>query len=457
MMVLGRILGPNDFGLVGMVTAVTGVLSLFRDFGLSTASIQKSDITKDQHSALFWLNTLIGVALCCLCALSSPLIAAFYREPKLVNITLVLSAGFVFNAAGIQHIALLQRQLRFVATTVIEIMGLVASVTTGIVMAATGFGYWALAAMAVAAPLVSTTGAWLATRWIPGPPRLRAGIRSLVKMGGTITLNGLVVYIAYNLDKVLIGRFWGANAIGIYGRAYQLINIPNENLNTAIGGVAFSALSRLQDQPERLKTYFLKGYSLVLAVTIPIAVACGLFAEDIIFVAIGPKWRSAVPVFRLLAPTTLVFALINPMSWLAMSLGLAARSLKTALVLSPVVILGYLAGLRHGPEGVAAGFSIALSLWAVPHIAWFVHGTVVTLSDVLGAACRPLIAGIVAGACAFGCMHFLPSGLWAPLVRLSLGTAVLLTAYAVVLLWFLGQKDLYFGVLRGALGKGSPT
>ena len=90
-------------------------------------------------------------------------------------------------------------------------------------------------------------------------------------------MNGLIVYIAYNLDKILLGRYWGAGTIGIYGRAYQLINIPTDNLNSAIGGVAFSTLSRLQHDPDRLKRYFLKGYSLVLMMTLPVTLACTLF------------------------------------------------------------------------------------------------------------------------------------------------------------------------------------
>ena len=101
-----------------------------------------------------------------------------------------------------------------------------------------------------------------------------------MRFGSTITLNGLIVYIASNFEKVLLGRFWGADALGIYGRAYQLINIPTANLNSAAGEVAFSALSRLQDDPSRLRNYFLKGYSVVLAMTMPVTLACALFAGE---------------------------------------------------------------------------------------------------------------------------------------------------------------------------------
>ena len=111
----------------------------------------------------------------------------------------------------------------------------------------------------------------------------------MMRFGGTVTLNGLVSYLANNVEKVLLGRFWGVDALGIYGRAYQLVNIPTDNLNFAAGEVAFSALSRLQDDPIRLKSYFLTGYSVVLALTLPMTIACALFADDLILLCLGTK------------------------------------------------------------------------------------------------------------------------------------------------------------------------
>src|SRR6201993_3589229 len=129
----------------------------------------------------------------------------------------------------------------------------------------------------------------------------------MVHFGGTLTLNGLVAYVAFNAEKVLIGRFWGADAIGIYGRAFQLVNIPTDNLNSAVGEVAFSALSRLQDDPVRLKSYFPKGFSLVLGLTLPITVACALFADDVVLFFLGSKWKETAAIVRLLAPTIAIF------------------------------------------------------------------------------------------------------------------------------------------------------
>lgn len=447
LMVLARLLVPADFGLVGMVTAITGVLQLFRDFGLSAAAIQRPTVTEEQISTLFWINMLVGALLGFLCVGLAPAVAAFYHEPRLVAVTSVLGAGFLFNAAGIQHGAILQRQLRFSALGVINTIAWTAAVAVGVIGAIAGFGYWALVAMTVTVPLAVTIGCWAATGWVPRLPHKRVGIRSMMRFGGALTLNGVVGYVASNFDKILIGRFWGAEAIGIYGRAYQLSNIPTSNLNSAAGDVAFSVLSRLQDNPTRFRSYFLKGYSLVLALTIPATVGCALFADDLISVVLGRKWTAVVPILRLLAPTILVSATVGPMWWLLMSLGMIRRIVKLGLLYAPVMIMGYVIGLPYGPKGVAFAYSCVLMLLAIPLIAWAVHGTAVSFGDILLAASKFLVSGAVAGGLAFGA-RLAYGQLLPPFPRLVLEMAVLLATFIPMLLFAAGQKQLYFDLFR---------
>ena len=345
-------------------------MSIFTSAGLSLATIQKATVTDEQISTLFWINILVGTILCLLCLATAPVLVSFYHEPRLFWVTVAMGVGFVLSAGGVQHSALLQRQLRYVDLTMIETLSLLVSYALGIVMAVGGFGYWALVGSTIASPAINTALMWAIAAWIPGMPRRGAGIHSMLRFGGTITLNNLVVYIAYNFDKLLLGRFWGADALGLYGRAYQLINVPTSNLHSAVGGVAFSALSRLQDDPVRLRSYFLKGYSLVISMTVPISVFGALFADDIVLVVLGPKWADAAAIFRLLTPTILVFGIINPTGWLIQSVGLQGRSLRIAFVIAPLVIAAYLIGLPYGPNGVAFAFSAAMTLWLVPHVFW---------------------------------------------------------------------------------------
>jgi len=275
----------------------------------------------------------------------------------------------------------------------------------------------------------------------------------MVRFGGAMTVNGLLLYVASNFEKVLLGRFWGAEAIGIYGRAFQLVRIPMDTLNGATGEVAFSALSRLQDDPGRLRSYFLKGYSLVLALTLPATFACGVFADDLIGALLGPKWKDAAPIFRLLTPTVLIFAILDPLGWFLGAIGVVDRLVKMSLVIAPFMIASYLIGLPYGPRGVAFAYSAVLMLWAVPDIIWAVHGTVLSLKDILIAVSRPLASSVVAAGVAFAVCSLYGQTHWA---RLILGGVVLLSTYLGMLLYVMGQKTFYVDFLR-SLTRRSPV
>ena len=454
LMVLARLLSPEDFGLVGMVTAVTGVLTWFRDFGLSAATIQHPTVSASQLSTLFWVNIVVGALLTLLVMAIAPAIAAFYHQPHLVGLTLVLALGFLFNAAGVQHSALLQREMRFTTLSAISVLSLTASAGLAIGTGEAGFGYWSLAAMSVSAPLVSSIAFWLTTRWIPGMPRRGSGVRSMMHFGGALTLNGIIAYVAFNSDKVMIGRFWGASAIGIYGRAYQLINIPVDNFNSAVGEVAFAALSRVQGDAVRLRKYFLKGFSFVLGLTLPVTIVCALFANDLVLVVLGPRWASAAAIVRLFSPTIAIFAIINPLGWLIYSLGLVRRGVMIAAVFAPIMITGCLIGLSHGPTGVAFAYSAVMMLWVLPHIAWCVSGTPISFWDILLAVSRPLGSGILAGGLAIAFQQLYGQTL-SPFFRLALEATIVFAAFFGILLFLAGQKELYLDLFRGL--KGTPV
>lgn len=448
--ILARLLNPKDFGLVGMVTAFTGVLGLFRDFGLSAATIQSETVTNEQKSVLFWINLVVGAILSILAFAMAPLVAAFYHEPRLFGITAVLALGFLFNSAGVQHGAMLQREMRFTVLSVINTLSSFVGLAVGIAAALTGHGYWSLVAMMIVSSVIGTVSVWLATSWIPGLPRSRQGVRSMLRFGSTVTANTVLTYVATNLEKVLLGRFWGADAIGIYGRAYQLSNIPTDSLNSMGGEVAFAALSRLQNDPARLKSYFLKGYSLIVSLTLPITIASALFAHDVIFVLLGPKWNAAVPVFRLLAPTMLVFAIVNPLAWLLYSIGQVGRLLRMSLVITPIMIGGYFVAIPYGPKGVAFAYSLLMILWIFPTTLWAVRGTEITFRDVVRTASPPLVAGLVAGGLALGVGLAFGQSL-PPLVRLALESSILLVIFLGLLMFVAAQRSLYLGLLRGLI------
>ena len=455
MVVLARLVTPEAFGLVGMVTAFTGFLALFRDVGLSMATVQSATITHAQTSTLFWVNVAAGGVLTLLSLALAPFLTAFYHEPRLFWITVSFGVGFLFYGLQAQHRALLQRHLRFGRLVLVETSALVVSIIAAVLMALAGWSYWAVVVMSVGVPVVSAVGMWLAERWVPGLPQRGSGVRSMLHYGGVITLNSFVVYLVYNTEKILLGRLWGAKELGIYGRGYQLINLPTENLNSVMGGVMFPALSRVQQDPARLRNYFLKGYGFFLSLVMPVTIACGLFAEDIVQVLLGPQWTRVIPVFRLLAPTILDFALINPMACLMTASGRAVRSLNISFLIAPIVITGYLIGLSSGAEGVALGFSAAMIILVIPVILWAKHGTTITGRDILQTMLAPFLASVVGAAAAWSLSRYMIN-LEPAIVRLSLVTFCLFGVYGLVLLFGLGKWPVYLDLLKtSGLWKGS--
>jgi O-antigen/teichoic acid export membrane protein len=451
-LVLARLLSPTDYGLQALVLTLINLLSLFQGAGLSVASVQRENLTHEQASTLFWINLGLGAFLTILVVAASRFLAVFYREPRLLWITVASGSIFLFNGLSIQHKVLLDRAMRFSTSAKIDILSATIGTVVAIGMAALGCGYWSLICQNISLPIIGTTAMWIAMPWMPGRPRWTREIRSMVRFGGTVSLNSFVVYIAYNTEKILLGRYWGAAPLGLYGRAYQLSNLPVQQSTDAFGSIAFPMLSRLQSDPQRLRRLYLKSHSLVLSLTVPAVISCALFADEIVRIMLGPKWNGAAPILRLLSPMVLVFALMNPLSWLLRATGRVERSLKIALFIAPVVILGVLAGIRRGPSGVALGYSAAMMLLFVPLVAWAKHGTGITTGDYWDCIKRPVIAGGLGGAAAWLFKLAFHNSL-TPIPLFVAALTIFIAVYAGLLLFAMGQRRVYTDLLSNLFQK----
>ena len=169
-MVLARLLSPDDFGLTGMVATLTGFLGLFRDAGLSAATVQRLEVTHEQISTLFWINLAVGVGLTACTVLLAPAVVRFYGEPRLYWIIIVTGISFMFNGLTAQHGALITREMRFATQARIELTALAAGSAVGVVMAFLGWRYWSLVGMGLVSSIVTAAGVLLAVPWAPGPP-----------------------------------------------------------------------------------------------------------------------------------------------------------------------------------------------------------------------------------------------------------------------------------------------
>jgi len=177
--VLARLLTPADFGLIAMVTAVTGFAEFFKDLGLSMATVQKAEVTHEQVSVLFWVNVAMSVLIALITAALGPVIAWFYGDPRLATVTVALSLAFVFGGLTVQHQALLRRQMRFTALAIIPVIAMAAAVMAAIIAGSLGAGYWALVIMELTRAATSAAAVWLVCRWWPGLPTRGAGVPQL--------------------------------------------------------------------------------------------------------------------------------------------------------------------------------------------------------------------------------------------------------------------------------------
>jgi O-antigen/teichoic acid export membrane protein len=378
--VLAHMLTPADFGLVAMVTAITGLGQAFADLGLSEATIQHPEINHDQVSNLFWVNVAIGLGLTIITASLAPVLAWFYHEERLKAITCVVSLTFIIGGLRVQHDALLQRNMQFMALAIRDVTAYVLAVPAAIILAWRGAGYWAI----VALPLIMNTTqmalSWIMARWIPGLPRRDAKIRSLITFGGNVAASYLTLNLARSADSVLIGWYWGAGPLGLYSRAMNLLLLPVRQLGAPITRVAVPAFSRLQDDPERLARSYLRTANLIMWVTAPIFGFLFVAATPIIILTLGRQWREAGPVFQNLAIFALGQMIYQSVVWLFVSRGKSKQLLKLALIMCPITICSYAIGLPFGINGVALSGALGMLLVFPWVLSFSFRGTELTLA-----------------------------------------------------------------------------
>jgi O-antigen/teichoic acid export membrane protein len=373
--VLARLLTPQDYGLIGMVAVVIGFVSMFKDLGLSTATIQRPEITNAQISTLFWINLALSVGVMLVAAAIAPAIARFYHEPRLVLITLAYGCGFLLGGLTVQHEALLRRQMRFTALAGAEVFSIVASVVTAIVMARFGAGYWALVGGALSLNLAYLIGIWAQCRWRPGLPAKDSGVRSMLVFGGNFTAFSVVNYFARNLDNMLIGWRWGAAPLGLYAKAYQLLLLPLDQINSPITAVAVPALSRLADDAERYRQAYLRILEKIAIMTMPMMAFMIVTSDWLVFILLGPKWSGVSRIFALLAIAGFVQPVTSTTGWLFLTQGRPHHMFQWGLVGSSLIVVSIAIGLPWGPVGVATSYSLGFVCITMPLLLWFVGRT----------------------------------------------------------------------------------
>ena len=420
-MILSRLLPPQAFGLLAMIAALTEILEQIKDFGLSAATIQKPDITHDQVTALFWINSAAGVAVALALFAGAPLLAQFYGQPELTDITRWLALAFIVSGATAQHWALLRRQMRFSTIAWIDVGSELLGMATAVVAALAGAGLWALVAQRLVYCGVVMLGTWSTSRWRPGWPRRCAGMKSLLVFGGSVTGNGIVNILGRNIDQVLIGWFWGPLSLGLYERAYKLLMNPINTVTVPLYSVGMPALSRLHDDPERYRRAYVSLSEKLAMLTVPAGALMVVTADWIVALLLGAQWHDSAPILAWLGVAAALLPVGVTTGLLFVTQDRAPELFKVGVLASAVSIVSILIGLPFGPTGVAASFALGSTFVRVPMCFWLAgRKGPVTVADLFASVAPSVIAGCAVFAAVFAFRHLPLVETASPIVALML-------------------------------------
>ncbi len=298
--VLARLLFPEQFGLIGMLTIFIAVIRAFLDSGFGAALIQKREISQTDICSIFYFNIAVGAAAACLLSLAAPWIAAFYRQPILTPLTRALSLTFIIDSFAMIQSTLLTKEINFKTQTKVSVIAGILSGATGITMAVLGFGVWSLVAVQLSTAFYSAASLWFFSAWRPQLLFSFSALRGMFAYGSRLLFSGVLNQIFENIHLIVIGRLFSATDLGFFARAKNLTDIPSQTLAEMTGRVTFPVFCSVQDDPARLKRGLKKALRVLAFVTFPVMIGLAVVARPLIQVLLTDKWLPAAPYLQLL-------------------------------------------------------------------------------------------------------------------------------------------------------------
>jgi PST family polysaccharide transporter len=445
--VLARMLTPDDYGVMGMVLSFVALASIFKDLGLSSAAIQRAGLTTDQQTNLFWINSLFGLFLSGVVACASPLIAWFFGRPELIGMTWILSLTFVIAGLGAQHNAMMVRNMLYGRMGLINVLSIAVTFAVSVTLASLGFSFWSLAWGHVAGATARTALTWWFSPFLPGLWKNGVGSRSLINFGANVTGFNIVNYFSRNLDNILIGKFAGAEALGIYGRAYQLMLFPIQNLRGPIDAVTYPVLCRLQGRPEDWRAYHMQTLKVIALLSMPLVAWMFLVSEPLILLLLGENWAGVIPIFQALAMVAFIQPSLSVVGPLLLSLGRSRDYLWLGMTNAFIYSAGFAIGVQFGAQGIANSFVVSTYIVLVPSYIFTYWGTNAQILDFFRSIAFPTVGSLAATSITLTLLQIptlssvLDRSLWLDLIGRStlffffVGALLALTKSGRMILW----------------------
>jgi len=351
---LARKLGPEDFGLIGMLTVFVLLANSMVNSGFSQALIQRSNrVTERETSTVFYINLVIAGFLYTLLYLLAPLIADFYNEERLIKVSRILFLILIINSFSIVARAKLTISVDFKSQTVANTTGTVIGSVVAIYLANNGYGYWALVMLTLLKGLIITVVLCYRSKWIPKLIFCFVAFKRLFKFGSNLLVAGLIATTVNNTYILLIGRYFSAVQVGYFTQATTLTQSLSGMITSTLQGVTYPILTSVNEDKKRMVRIYKKLIEITMLVALPIMFGFASVADVFTEIVLGEEWLPMVPVLILLS-----FArLITPISGINMNiLNAVGRSdlfLRVDLIKLPIIFLGLYFAIPYGIIGVA--------------------------------------------------------------------------------------------------------
>lgn len=291
--VLARLLTPDDYGLIGIITIFTAICQSFIHAGFTSALIRKKDATEDDYNTVFIVNLGVSILLYIIIFACSPLIADFFRRQELIALTRVSSLSMIIGALALVQQTRLTKRIDFKTQTKITLCASFSSGIIGIMMALIGFGVWALVVQTLTLQIVTTALLWFYNKWIPQLRFSTESFRELFGYGWKLMLSHMIDTLWKELYQVIVGKFYSPATLGQYTRGKQFARFFSSNLTGVIQRVTFPVLSNIQDDKERMVIAYRKVIKTTMFVTAIGMFFIGAISEPLLYCLIGPKWHEA--------------------------------------------------------------------------------------------------------------------------------------------------------------------
>lgn len=353
--ILARLLLPEFFGLIGMLSVFMAVMQALVDSGFGSALIQKQNITKKDICSVFYFNIIIGCAAAGGLCLLAPWVAAFYNQPILTPVLQVLSSALIFNSLGQLPYILLIKKLNFKTLTNVTLIASILSGCIGIGMAYWDYGIWSLVVQQIANTLFRTLLLWKFSDWCPAWLFSFHSLRSMFDFGSKLLASSLLNALFDNIYLVVIGKLYSPIELGYFTRADSLQKLPSSTLASVVCRVSFPVFASIQDDPERIKRGMKKALTLLALINFPIMIGLAVVAHPLVLVLLTEKWFPCIPYLQILCLIGLIypFTLIN--LTILQSLGRSDLFLYIDIIKKILIILNIVITWRWGIMAMLIG------------------------------------------------------------------------------------------------------